>query len=289
MLPGTVIKNPTNGQPFTGNIIPQGLLDPTGLKVASYYPAPNAPGNRLNVSPTGHNTDQVAVAKGDIVISQNNRLSIRSAFEDDTYVYPIAVYSASTNIPGFGLNQPGAHNYTEGINDTHLFSPSLIGVFAIGWNRFEFEYFGETSASQSGGKDYCTILGIQGCRTNPRDYAWPSFSLNSVYANLGGSTTQFGPFDTFFLNPSMTWVKGKHTVKFGMDFHRFTSDYEIGWGSGAHSPTGVRGVVILWLTCYWVIRTRSPRRCIRTTTTNSCSLRRSGADLLRTSTISLPI
>ena len=60
----------------------------------------------------------------------------------------------------------------------------------------------------------------------------PFFSLNGLYANLGGSVTEFGPFDTFFVNPSMTWVKGKHTLKFGFDYHRFTSDFEIGWGPG---------------------------------------------------------
>ena len=228
----TIIRNPTNGQPFPGNIIPASLLSPTGLAVAAYYPAPNAPGNRLNVSPTGHNTDDVAVAKGDILISQNNHLSLRSAFEDNNFVYPIALHVQLTAIPGFGFNEVGAHNYTEGINDTHLFSPTLVGVFSVGWNRFEYEYFGQTSYSQSGGINYCAQLGILGCRQDKRDWAFPFFSLNGLYANLGGSVTEFGPFDTFFVNPSMTWVKGKHTVKFGFDYHRFTSDFEIGWGPG---------------------------------------------------------
>ena len=44
ILPGTVIYDPTTGQPFPGNVIPAGRIDPISKNLLSYYHAATLPG-----------------------------------------------------------------------------------------------------------------------------------------------------------------------------------------------------------------------------------------------------
>jgi hypothetical protein len=217
---GSVIRDPVTGQAFPGNIIPADRLNPTGLAYAAFYPPPNSGPNSLLVSPTWNKRDNVIVSKGDWVISPKDRLTFRYAFQSLNFHQPIGQFSNSTNIPGFGIDQIDAHNITTGLSMTHTFSPRLIAEFRMGWNRFEFNYF-----PQARTQDWCAVLAIQGCDEGPRNWNVPAVSLNSVYSSLGGNAAgnqrEPGPFDTTFVDPVLTVIKGKHTMKFGWDFHHF--------------------------------------------------------------------
>ncbi|MGC4081293.1 MAG: hypothetical protein QM736_04050, partial [Vicinamibacterales bacterium] len=49
----TAIRDPLTGQPFLGNVIPTGRLDPAALKLLNdFVPLPNSAGNRYIVAPT---------------------------------------------------------------------------------------------------------------------------------------------------------------------------------------------------------------------------------------------
>ena len=218
----TVIKDPLTGQAFAGNIIPQSRMNSIGAAIATFYPAPNGANNSLFVSPIGTDRDDVTVMKLDQVVTDKNRLSARIAFEDINYHQPIAQYNNNTNIPGFGLDESGAHDYTTGISDTHMFTPTLVGELRGGWNRWTLRYVqqdNQTNVEQQ--------LGLQGVSTNPRDWGFPNIQLGGLFSALGPGTSvpQDGPFDTTFVAPTFTWARGKHTIKFGMDWHRFQTDY----------------------------------------------------------------
>ncbi len=217
----TPIKDPTNGQPFPGNIIPLSRLNQTGLSYAAMFPSPNSGTNSLLVSPTGNQSDNVYLAKGDWVISSKDRLTMQWTLEDLNYHFPIATHGSTTNIPGFGQDQRGAHDILSGMSETHLFSPNLIGEFRMGWNRYEFQYFAQAST-----QDWCSSLGIQGCDEGPINWNVPLVNLNSVYSSLGNSSgeVQYGTFDTTFYDPTVTWIKGKHTLKFGGDYHHYDTN-----------------------------------------------------------------
>jgi hypothetical protein len=223
----TVIKDPATGLPFKGNVIPKNQINATGLAIAALYPAPNSGTNTLLVSPTGTDRDNVYVAKADWIISAKDRFSAYWAFEDVTFNQPIAQFSANTNIPGFGLTQLAAHDFTTGLSETHTFSPTLLSVVKFGWNRYEFNYFPYARY-----QDWCAVLAIQGCDEGQSNWNMPGVSLNSVYSSLGGAANQTepGPFDTTFINPTITKIKGRHTLKAGWDFHHFFTNFGNGEG-----------------------------------------------------------
>ena len=51
--------------------------------------------------------------------------------------------------------------------------------------------------------------------------------MGGVYENLGSATNlpQAGPFDTFSLSSTITYVKGAQNIKFGGDYRHFASDF----------------------------------------------------------------
>jgi len=228
----TPIIDPTTGVQFAGNMIPANRINQTGKQIAalyfsSAYPAPNAGPNTLLVSPTGTDRDNVYLAKADWIISTKDHFGAFWAFEDVTFNQPIAQFSANTNIPGFGLTQLAAHDFTTGLTETHIFSPTLLSVLKVGWNRYSFNYFPYARY-----QDWCGILAIQGCDEGASNWNMPGVSLNSVYSSLGGASNQTepGPFDTTFVDPTVTWIKGSHTLKAGYDFHHFFTDFGNGEG-----------------------------------------------------------
>jgi len=219
---GATIKDPLTGQAFSSNIIPPNRINAIGAALASYYPAPNAANNTLLVSPTSPYDDDVTVGKWDHIFSSKNRFNVRYAFENINYVQPISRYSPTTNIPGYGLINKGVHNTTTGISDTHTFTPNLVSELRAGWNRWELKY-----VQQGQDTDYIGKLGIKGVSELPRDWGFPLVQLAGVYSALGPASgyPQSGPFDTTFVSPTFTWIKRRHTLKFGGDFHHFWSDY----------------------------------------------------------------
>jgi Carboxypeptidase regulatory-like domain/TonB dependent receptor len=219
----TPIIDPSTGKPFPGNIIPASRINPIGAAIASYYPAPNAPDQTYLVSPSATQNDDVLVAKLDQIVTPNNRFTIRAAFEDVGINDPISPYAPTTNIPGFGLiNHP--HYYTTGVSDVQTFSPNLVGELRAGWNRFAFDYVIQDYQDDFLSK---TGLGAPFASTQPHDQGLPLIEMSGVYANLGAtnSNPEVGPFDTVFVAPTMTWSKGKHTLKFGGDFHHYDSNF----------------------------------------------------------------
>jgi hypothetical protein len=224
------IKDPMTGLPFPMNIIPPGRINSTGAAYAAFYPAPNVPGtNTAIVSPTGTDGDNVFLGKLDEVFSDKDRASLHFALEDLNYHEPIAQFSSITNIPGFGIDQRGAKDIATGLDETHIFSPNLLMESRAGWNHYQFQYY-----PQAGYQDWCALLLIQGCDEGPANWDVPEASVTG-YSTLGAGTaqTQYGFFNTLFVDPTLTWIKGRHTAKFGWDYHYYYTS-----STNGQSPRG---------------------------------------------------
>jgi hypothetical protein len=224
------IKDPLTGQPFPQNKIPSNRINPTGAAYAAFFPPPNSGASTAIVSPTGTQSDNVVLGKLDWVITSKDHANLQFALEDLNYHQPISQFSSITNIPGFGMDQRGAKDITTGLGETHVFSSSLLSEFRVGWNHYQFQYY-----PQAGKQDWCTTLLIQGCdETTPADWDVPQVSLTG-YSTLGGGSaqTQYGFFNTLFVDPTITWIKGRHTIKMGADYHYYYTS-----STNGQSPRG---------------------------------------------------
>lgn len=200
-----VIRDPAAGNaPFADNRIPQARLDPVFQRfLAQGIPTTNDPTGLLRYQrPNFSNNDEWSL-RVDQVLNDRNRLYGRIFTEDNT----VPNLGVEGNIVSFtnSLIQK-ATNAT--LNYTRVFAPSLIGEFGTTFNR-SWGIRGEAAPF---------TWGDLGARFTPAAGS-RDFILNSVPGyfaiNLFGDTTLVR--NNFQYKGALSWIRSKHTLKFGVD------------------------------------------------------------------------
>jgi hypothetical protein len=198
------------------------ILDPQTQKILNYYPAPNGPAVIQGVSDQYffgdtdlHNANNYAV-KIDYTITPKNSLSLRYTANQGND------NGGNTNyLPGIG-----GYSYTwltQALNG-HLITtmtPTLQSDVRAAANRSFQNYICN---------GYSTIDGLSLAGVDPygrgRDWNLPAFTSVGC-AGLGDSDGQDRPFGTYLIGDNITWIKGRHTIKFGYEFDdNYSNDYD---------------------------------------------------------------
>ena len=232
------ITNPLGGNaPFPQNKIPGNLISPIGTALAAFYPAPTSgtPAGKLPVNNYVFNQPQVdnlnlGTLRLDHVFSAKDTLSgYYNDFEDSQLTQNNTV-CGSRVIPGFDCTVDLlARLY--GASETHIFAPNLINEVKIGISQFQ-----NPRITNDQNIKFLEQFGIQGSRLDGPPY--PGVPQTSVtgYATIGEPTNfpQRRVDRTYQLTDSISWVRGKHSLKFGLDLHRFqTNGTIVGNGRGS--------------------------------------------------------
>ncbi|MEO6237313.1 MAG: carboxypeptidase-like regulatory domain-containing protein, partial [Vicinamibacterales bacterium] len=215
-------------QPFPGNIIPAGRLNPIAQKVLSYYPLPNQPGtatgsdNFFYANPRTDDfysistrVDHTLTAKQHIMgrYTRNDRRESRGAIYGDVNgIVPTGNFLFRKN-DGVTYN----HTWTQT-------SSSLWDVRA-GWQRF-----GEPSVRQHEGVFDPSSLGFSpavagqfgGARYFPR---FDFDTISDIGDNLGGNSTH----TIYSFQPTYTRLMGNHSMRAGYDMRLY---HEVGANPG---------------------------------------------------------
>ena len=208
---------PGGPAPLPGSMVP--FIDPTAQKVLELYPLPNARDasgvlDLYNATQIlRDNEDQFGV-RIDHYLSSRDTLNFRYMFLDGLRFDPLSTSGAG--VPGFPVGENHrTQNFVAQL--THTFSPSVVGItrFAFLRNKFLFdEHLNNTSPSSLGFQYQPTL----GAATGP-----PFIQFGGGgYASIGDPIT--GPRNTyenaFATSGSLTWIHGRHVLKFGGDFRR---------------------------------------------------------------------
>ncbi|MEP7367668.1 MAG: TonB-dependent receptor [Acidobacteriota bacterium] len=219
LLPGTNIYDPSTysaatglRQVFPGNVIPSARFDPVGSKIASLYPAPNKPGlarNYLYNPPNQTDRDHFDV-KVDHTFSEKDSMYGRYSFQRD-----LEPKSPSLPPPAFGAGADTSdfthtgHNMMLGYN--HLFTPTFILSSKAAWNRLY------TDREPPDDKAYNAVYGLKGVNTTIPGMA--QFTMTGfTNLGLGATTPNLADSQNRQFISDFTWIKGKHSVKFGLNF-----------------------------------------------------------------------
>jgi hypothetical protein len=243
LLPRTVVRDPANGQPFPGNVIPPDRLNASSLKVQErFYPRPNAgspdssQSNLLDTLAQPLFKTQIE-GRIDHKLSSSNSLFGRTMWNRGGYDYLVA------EVPAFPDTRGVRSTTLITIGDTHIFTPTLINEFRFGTMREQYPV-----STALDGAALVREFGLEGLpSTFPIPTGSPRFTVTG-FAALGTGTF-FAPREdrqrhTQFVD-NLTWIRGSHTVKTGVDVRRnSTSNFPGGSGFvsrvfGAFSFTGV--------------------------------------------------
>jgi hypothetical protein len=197
-----------NPQPVPFNKLPG--IDPFAASLLPLFPLPNdptlGPNGFISTQTLSQNNDQFGV-RVDHYLTSRDVLNFRYMFSQGNTVDPLS--TAGADVPGWpvGENQR-AQNFVA--QETRTFSPSVVGVLRASFlrNKFLFNEAVNHETPASLGFDYTPSLEAA---------IGPPFMQVSGYASVGDPIT--GPRDTYEdaidLSGSVTWIRGKHEMKFG--------------------------------------------------------------------------
>ena len=223
------LLNPYTGAPIPGNRLdlatkPDGspLLDTVGMKALNLYPAPNLGSGDGPVFAENYLTTQDRMNDqdaGDLRVDHRFR-------EQDQIFGSYSINDVRSVRPG-PLGDLGGSDCCPSVSDsrgqhlglgyTHMFSTTLVndlhgGFFRYSVNALPFNY----------GKNLGNELGIPNANRGDLNSSGLTNIDSGGYTPLGDS--EWLPehvFENIFqVADTLTWIKGKHSLKFGVDFRR---------------------------------------------------------------------
>ena len=226
---GILIYDPITHTPFPGNIIPANRLNPAAVNYLMAYPLPNC-NNSINpnchfitqnyeVTRTTTQTINDFDVRGDWNIREKDTAFFRYSYGNDN----LTTSSRLPNLPaGFGSGTNPNKPWAAVAEETHLFTPNLVNEFRLGYIHTNFGYtppFDNVPLSAN--------LGIVNANVNANGQPDPQLgggALIGGYNNQLEYTGDYGPYtvpqNTWQEADNLSWVKGKHTIKFGVNILR---------------------------------------------------------------------
>ncbi len=218
--------------PFVGNIIPASELDPIGVKLASYYPAPNLPTpyyGAPNYSFTGSypNRGDQRTFKADHVFNSWLRASgsyiHQKTFETD---FPTNIFPN----PATPSQSLCCDRKVDATQANATITPDPTTVIAVRWG---FNRFYSRSTQESAGFDLSSLGLPQSLVSVTPNPAFPTITMGTLSSYGGGGASQ----DVFYsrnFNATISKFLGRHSLKAGFDF-RAVHDF----GTPSAGPTSL--------------------------------------------------
>ena len=241
------VRDPLNNKTqFPGNVVPASRLDPNGVILLNILPLPNF----VNPAITGYNYNyqiqevqvwpkRSQLFKIDYVPRENDRIWVRGK----TWLSTQQGYSVAAGATPVGFFAQCYCFSEEGLATgwTHVFSPSVVSEFNAGvrrnhegWKPYNDAITPAQNVPEKGNLLSTVTRSAIGYTagqwypsSNP-DNIIPRYSFNvqdSPNVSFDDRFLKNGTDFTFNLNDNITWIKGRHTVKFGGDVYRIR-EYE---------------------------------------------------------------
>jgi len=209
--PNQQLFNVFFNQPYPNNQLPPvgvpGGINPLSETLLSFFPLPNSGTNVFTSTQVVRQDSNQYGVRLDHYLTPSDILNFRYTISDGSQFNPIPTSGAS--VPGFPVGQEQrAQNFVA--QETHTFSPAMIGVFRFSFLRNKFLYGERTNHTTPGslGFQYDPSLDVA---------VGPPFIQVNGYTTIGDPIT--GPRNTYEnaydYSASLSWVRGRHEFKFG--------------------------------------------------------------------------
>jgi hypothetical protein len=244
------IYDPTTGQQFITNgitnVIPGSRITSQATALLKYYPEPNLAGS---TGVNGYNYHLLTTAQ-----TNSTQAGVR-------YMRSLGKNATQPGGGGRGGGGGGRRNQNQGLrqsinvnynwaesasDNVNIFpvlggksrssSDSVQGGYTLGyhkitevlnasWNRSN----SQTTNYFTNGTDIATQLGILGpgsapLNASPLNYGVPSVTVGSI-AGLGEQQPNFSISQTISATETLSWIHGKHNLRFGGDYRRVHRDF----------------------------------------------------------------
>ncbi len=234
-----IARDPLTGQPFPNNQIPVDRFGPVArnlLANEALYPRANVARplsdfrlNYLGQASSEETTNQFDV-KVDVNASQNDKFYVRYSRQTHESL------PGTTSMPLIYGNLSENPFWSWGANWNRIIGRTLVNDLLVGYNDNSFN---GTPADIRGLGPLNNTLGIGGPQPIP---GLSSIVMGNNLSNIGttaiGSNTNNGVFQ---INERLTWLAGRHTVKFGGSWNRYVMNRYYSGNNGQLGSIGYSG------------------------------------------------
>jgi hypothetical protein len=261
LLPKTVIKDPTTGLPFAGNIIPPTRLSPIGVALADVYPAPTfataaggLPNNNYDftgIRPENYNEDSLKIDH--TFSAKDSMYATANWYNDIAYEHGSGTSCTNTDLPQFScFNELRAELY--GISETHIFSPTMVNEARIGADLIWLPEIPTTSGINFWGQYGINPLSPLTPITRLPYLGYPTLAVTG-YAGYGSNKDFYFHQPNWQYTDALSMTRGKHTIKVGFNLVHFASNTEnlgnntgtLNFTNSSTGPTSGNGMADLLL------------------------------------------
>ena len=202
------------------NVIPGGKIDPLAAKLTALIPAPNVNGPGFNyVANPVENTHRANFdIRVDHSFSDKDNSFYRFSYENQPRVVPSPFQQTPLDGGGFFSGIEDNSYRSVAFSETHIFRPALVNEFRLGYNRINSHRF-----QLNYNKDISAQIGFPGVPFTAQNGGLPQLTFADGSAPTLGSPTFLPSVEiqnTYVLSENVTWVKGRHTLKFGTEIRR---------------------------------------------------------------------
>ena len=208
-------------QPFAGNRIPAARINPIASKAASFYPKPTGLGDGLDhqnnyavITPSTNGYDSW-LGKIDFRASRKSNIAFRYG---QTPWGNFSQLVWGTNAAEPSGQAPSTRVFRNwGADWVYTIAPNL--VFNLRGGLARYEGFGGNVFAK--GFDPRALGFPNALVSQFLALQFPRFNLGT-YSPLGATTvTSYETHDSYSLQPSINWVRSRHTIKTGAEFRRY--------------------------------------------------------------------
>ena len=215
ILSGAQARDPLTGLPFPNNTIPANRIDPVAARIMSMIPLPNAAGGNNYINqPNVEDESERYLARIDFRATDNDNLFARYIYSDRFRYVPgfLGGILDGTSTSAWGRNYLSSHGAVVGW--TKVLGSSLVNEARVSYAR------GVNDGTQDPfGEDGNTQIGFAGVPQDPRVVGGIVGIDLSGHIRLGSPNfmPKFQHTDQFQYLNTLTWLKGRHQLKFGAD------------------------------------------------------------------------
>jgi len=213
-LPGLSQNNFSVLKQFEGTAAAPAAADSNCAAIGASTTGGGAELGEIDFSPSAFNNTFTSTNSVDVNLSDKDQLRFRYIYQKNDST------DASPNIPAFFTTVP-VRDHVITLSEYHTFAPTLTNEFRVGFNR-------NTQTFTDGNFPF------------PGLPSFPNLTFDDTLNQVGPdpNAPQFGIQNVYQATDNLSWVKGKHTLQFGIEGRKYISpqgftqrargDYEYG-------------------------------------------------------------
>ena len=196
-------------------------VNPALIKITNLLPTSDT--NSLAYSVRDKNDNNNLIGKVDYRLNESNLLSARYAFGQSDQVFPLGSlggYGSGSRLANFTQISPTRAQVVS-VNWLTTFSPTKLNEVRFGYSRFRTSF---NSSDATPGNAYYVDPNALGLDMGTGHVGLPEIDFNGDLENLGAtaySVPRGRVSETFQVLDNFTLIEGRHTWKFGWEYHRY--------------------------------------------------------------------